>query len=677
MTSTLARLSRRVKNASPVPQSPHSSLVGPILGASGQTSYLSAMGSVGTLFSIVNRISNAVSRPDWHLYREPRTENGERTIVRNHAAVDLFQKWTPFHTRQESLEALQQHIELTGEGWIVISRHPDERFHSLPLEMWVIRPDRMAPVPHPELFISGYVYTGPNGERIPLDVDEVIFFRMPNPLDPYRGMGPVQSILLELESSAAVAEYNRNFFVNSAEPGGIIEVPNALSDPQFRKLRDRWNEQHKGVARAHRVAILEHGKWVERKYTRRDMEFVELRNLSRELIREAYGIPKFAVGDVEDINRATAQAAAAWFDEQITVPRLERLKGGFNEDLLPLFGEGMRGLTLDYESPVREDEAEENAERDSKVNAAVALINTGKFAPAAVLDAFDLPPIEEVELEPVPAPLAPESDPVVPALPAARRALALPAIRSAVPELPDIEHVQRAYDLALEALLGEWQRIESGWRTELVDQVRAAVQRQDSAALAVLSVRNPEAADLLELAMTVVANEAAQGVVREAADQDVNVTAPIITLGAMGAIAASIVSMMGKTISISAGREALRIMGTGTPTDTVVTHVQTHLEELTDAQPRLYLGNALTNAQHHGRLMTYLAAPTAAYYASEQLDKNTCQPCKDVHGKWLGNDLLRDVPLTYPTGGYIGCLGRARCRGMVVAIWRPEQVGDR
>ncbi len=51
--------------------------------------------------------------------------------------------------------------------------------------------------------------------------------------------------------------------LREAEPGGIIEVPTPLSDPDFDQLRDRWNEQHRGVANAHRVAILEHGKWIE------------------------------------------------------------------------------------------------------------------------------------------------------------------------------------------------------------------------------------------------------------------------------------------------------------------------------------------------------------------------------------------------------------------------------
>jgi phage portal protein BeeE len=71
-------------------------------------------------------------------------------------------------------------------------------------------------------------------------------------LDPYRGLSPVLSILPDLDTSRYAAEWSRAFFINSAQPGGIIEVPQPLSDPDFDQLRDRWNEQHKGVGNAHR-----------------------------------------------------------------------------------------------------------------------------------------------------------------------------------------------------------------------------------------------------------------------------------------------------------------------------------------------------------------------------------------------------------------------------------------
>lgn len=355
------------------------------------TAQMAAMGSVGTLFAIVNRLSNATSQVEWKLWRSAASGKDEdRVEVTSHAALDLWRKPNPFMPRQEFVEVFEQHIELTGEGWWVIGRHASS---SIPLELWPVRPDRMTPIPDPDRYLAGYMYTGPSGEQIALELDQVIQLRMPNPLDPYRGMGPVQSILSDLDATRYSAEWNRNFFLNSAEPGGIIEVPNHLSDPEFDELRERWNEQHRGVANAHRVAILEHGKWVDRKYTQRDMQFVELRSVSREVIREAFGIPAFALGEVADVNRATAEASSTWFAEMLTVPRLERIKAALNHDLLPLFGPAAKGLEFDYENPVAEDRDLEARELTAKATAARTLVEAG-FSPSAVLAAVGLPEIE-------------------------------------------------------------------------------------------------------------------------------------------------------------------------------------------------------------------------------------------------------------------------------------------
>jgi HK97 family phage portal protein len=379
-------------NRAPVPYTGTrtSTLLGWGGGSSGsRTAQMQAMGSVGTLFSIVNRTSNATAQVEWKLYRKATKPGAERTEVTSHAALDLWAKPNAFMPRQEFVESFQQHLDLTGEAWWVVYRDPRS---PIPLELWPVRPDRMDPVPSAKNFLAGYIYTSPDGERIPLRLDEVIFLRMPSPLDIYRGMGPVQSILTDLDATKYSAEWNKNFFLNSAEPGGIIEVPSTLGDAEFDQLRMRWNEQHRGVAAAHRVAILEAGKWVDRKFTQRDMQFAELRSVSRDVIREAFGMPAFALGEVSDVNRATAEASMVWFAGQMTVPRLERIKGALNFDFLPLYGATARDLEFDYESPVPDDEAAENAELTAKVDAVVALVREG-FDPKAALAAVGLPDI--------------------------------------------------------------------------------------------------------------------------------------------------------------------------------------------------------------------------------------------------------------------------------------------
>ena len=268
-------------NKTPISYAPRSTTpLFPWTQRSDAASQMAAMGSVGTLFNIVSTTSQATSEPEWKLWRKARSgAKRDRTEVTSHAALDVWQKPNKFMTTQELVEVGQQHVDLTGEGWLVVGRNP--KLRSIPLELWPARPDRMVPVPSRDDFIVGYIYTGPDGEQVPLEVDSVLMLRMPNPLDIYRGMGPVQSILTDIDSTKYSAEWNRNFFLNSAEPGGVIEVDKRLSDDEWLEMTTRWREQHQGVSNAHRVAVIEQGKWVNRTFTMRDMQFAELRNVRR------------------------------------------------------------------------------------------------------------------------------------------------------------------------------------------------------------------------------------------------------------------------------------------------------------------------------------------------------------------------------------------------------------
>jgi hypothetical protein len=59
------------------------------------------------------------------------------------------------------------------------------------------------------------------------------------------------------------------------------------------------------------------------------------------------------------------------------------------------------------------------------------------------------------------------------------------------------------------------------------------------------------------------------------------------------------------------------------------------------------------------------------YYASELLDKATCDPCSIIDGTQY--DTLAQAKADYPNGGYKDCLGGDRCRGTIVAVWGSEQ----
>lgn len=346
-----------------------------------------AYGSVSTLFAIVSMLGSAFGSTDWGLFRKgPMRDQDRRKQILNHPLIDLWDNPNPFHTGRFFRMTVQQHIDLVGEGVILLST-----YGNLPYEMWPVRPDRIAPVKDPKKYLLGYIYTSDDGEEVPLPLENVIHIKMPNPSDPFRGLGPVQSALMDLDAAKYSAQWNRNFFINGARPGGIIKVDHRMNDDEWKEFVSRWRSQHQGVANAHRVAVLENAEWQDVNFSMTDMQFVELRTLSREMIREAFAFPKPMLGAVDDVNRANAAVGERVFGRWQIVPRCDLWKDVVNQRLVPLFQNG-RTLELDYTNPVPIDTAEEDAQRNSKSASARNLVLSG-YHPDDVAEAMGLPPM--------------------------------------------------------------------------------------------------------------------------------------------------------------------------------------------------------------------------------------------------------------------------------------------
>ena len=362
-----------------------------------------AMGASATLFSIVNRTSTSVAAETWHLHRRApgktcTHEDGEGELcgaknvinVERHPALSVLYRPNPFYTTQEYFESGQQHVDLTGEGWTILSRAG-----KVPVEMWVARPDRMIVVTDQREFLVGYIYVDPDGREMPIRKEDVTSIRMPNPMDPYRGMGAVQTILSNVDAGGYSAEWNANFFRNGARPGGIVKLSRKMDDNDFNQLVERFNINHRGVSNANRTAFLEDGDWVDVKpMSIADMQFVETAELNRDTILLAFGMSKFAVGVVDDINRATADASAAWFAEYQTIPRLNRWRGMLNADFLPQFPGYVRGdVSFAYSNPVPADREAEREDKRANTQNYVLMLDAGVDpAVAAEVNGFpDLP----------------------------------------------------------------------------------------------------------------------------------------------------------------------------------------------------------------------------------------------------------------------------------------------
>ena len=240
----------------------------------------------------------------------------------------------------------------------------------------------------------------------------------------------------------------------------------------------------------------------------------------------------------------------------------------------------------------------------------------------------------------------------------------------------DFVQVQDDWQTALDALVTAWAaKITPLVRAQLLEQVTAAVDSGDIAALSALTVDVPGAQDLIDQHMADLADQAAQQMTDEAAAQGVTIAGtPAIDVARLTAVAGLIASLVNSGLASSAARKALQVWGPESTSKEVTDAVKLHLVSLTDASLRDNLGAALSVAQNEGRVAVLRDAPdTATYYASEVLDTNTCGPCADNDGHEYTS--LDDADAAYASGGFIDCDGGLRCRGIVITVF-DQAAGD-
>jgi len=104
----------------------------------------------------------------------------------------------------------------------------------------------MSIVPDPYQYIKGFVSPPPMARRrFPQERGRVL----PEDAEshqPVQGMGIIQSIMTDIQSEKASAEWNRLFFVNGGSVGDTIECPGTVSNEDYERLRSQYRSGHEG-----------------------------------------------------------------------------------------------------------------------------------------------------------------------------------------------------------------------------------------------------------------------------------------------------------------------------------------------------------------------------------------------------------------------------------------------
>lgn len=293
-------------------------------------------------------------------------------------------------TRRRMYYRLVQHLMLTGNGvWFKI-RVPKS---GPPTQLWPISPDLIQPVPDAKNLISHYVLNV-NGEQARIEARDVVHVQLENPETPLWGVGPLQAAMQDTNLYLGNKAWNLRTVERGAVTPGVLEVPEDLTEDQFKAIREQLDERTFGNEDAGREMILGSGmKYHRMSLTGEELGFLESMRFGREEIAMVFGVP-VAMLTPENATLANVEAYNKQFWENTIVPLNIGIADILTHALVPDFDKtGRLEIAHDYSQvPAMQDSL------DDQSQTAERLVRTG-FTIEGVNRLLDLG-FEEGEIKP-------------------------------------------------------------------------------------------------------------------------------------------------------------------------------------------------------------------------------------------------------------------------------------
>lgn len=275
------------------------------------------------VYSCVRVLAETVASLPLHLYR--RTDQGKMKAS-DHVMYNLLHNEpNPEMTSFTFREMMMHHICLWGNCYAEKEMSVGGRVKAL----WPLLPDRVVV----ERLPSGRKVYRITDLGVELNEDQVL--HIPGfGFDGLKGKSPISMTREAIGLSLAAEEYGATYFGNGAKPGGVLEHPGKLKDEGVKKLRDSWNEMHKGLTNQHRIAILEEGmKYQQIGLPPGDSQFIETRKFQINEIARIFRVPPHMIGDLERSTNNNIEHQSIEFVVHTIRPYLVRFEQAMNKEL--------------------------------------------------------------------------------------------------------------------------------------------------------------------------------------------------------------------------------------------------------------------------------------------------------------------------------------------------------
>lgn len=241
-----------------------------------------------------------------------------------HPVIALLSRPNGAQGRAEFLEALYGQYLLSGNAFVE-AVGPG----GLPLELHVLRSDRVSVVPGPDGWPAAYDYAvGGRKHRFGVgDVSPVLHIRAFHPQDDHYGLSPLQAAAGAIDVHNSASAWSKGLLDNAARPSGaIVNGGEGLTQDQFDRLAMELEAQHQGARNAGRPMLLDGGlDWKPMGFSPSDMEFHRTKEAAAREIATAFGVPPMMLGIPGDATYANYVEANRAFYRLTVLPLVSKV----------------------------------------------------------------------------------------------------------------------------------------------------------------------------------------------------------------------------------------------------------------------------------------------------------------------------------------------------------------
>jgi len=250
------------------------------------------------VYSCVRILAEAVAGLPLHLYKY--TDGGGKEKALNHPLYRLLHdEPNPEMSSFVFRETLMTHLLLWGNAYAQVIRNGKGEV----IALYPLMPNKMS-VDRDENGRLYYTYYRGSDEAIK-NKDFAVTLQPSDVLhipglgfDGLVGYSPIAMAKNAIGMAIACEEYGAKFFANGAAPGGVLEHPGTIKDPQ--RVRESWQSTFGGSGNANKIAVLEEGmKYTPIGISPEQAQFLETRKFQINEIARIFRVPPHMVGDLE------------------------------------------------------------------------------------------------------------------------------------------------------------------------------------------------------------------------------------------------------------------------------------------------------------------------------------------------------------------------------------------